>query len=354
MHNFVRNLITEWRRLDLPIEGGVVVVGVSGGADSVSLLLALHKLRETEKLNLRIVAGHFNHRLRHQESDADEEFVRRLTSEHRIEFAVGQAETLGKGNLEQNARDLRYSFLTQTANNLNAFAVLTGHTINDQAETFLINLIRGSGPEGLAGMRPVRSFEFQVSSSESPEANSELESRNSELGTRNPPLLVRPLLAWAKRRDTEEYCDARGVDYRYDTMNEDTAFQRVRIRKILLPLLEDFNPKIIETLSNTAGLMQKLAGSASFRNQLDAPDEMSLGDLIGLTEAELYEAIRSWLRTKRGTTRRLQLKHIEAIERLIRSKRSGRVAELPGGRVVKTAGKLVYEDNKVENSDADI
>ena len=87
--------------MDLPVESGTIVVGVSGGADSVSLLLALHKLRETEKLDLRIVAGHFNHQLRHEESDADEEFVRGLTSEHRIEFAVGRADVFGKGNLEQ-------------------------------------------------------------------------------------------------------------------------------------------------------------------------------------------------------------------------------------------------------------
>ena len=347
----------------MPVESGTIVVGVSGGADSVSLLLALHKLRETEKLDLRIVAGHFNHQLRHEESDADEEFVRGLTSEHRIEFAVGRAEVFGKGNLEQNARDARYNFLKRTADNLNAFAVLTGHTINDQAETFLLNLIRGSGPKGLAGMRPVRSFEFQVSSSESSEANSELETRNSSLPLfpSSPlppvslsPLLVRPLLTWAKRGDTEEYCDARGVEYRYDTMNEDTAFKRVRIRKILLPLLEDFNPKIIETLSNTAGLMQKLSAGAAPRNHLAAGGELLLNALKRLPQAELYDSIRSWLRSHRGTTRQLQLKHIEAIERLIVSTKSGRVAELPGGRVIKTAGKLVYEDNKVENSDADI
>ena len=339
----------------MPVENGTVVVGVSGGADSVSLLLALHRLRETEKLNLRIVAAHFNHKLRDGESAADEEFVGRLTSEHRVEFAVGHSGALSNGNLEQNARSSRYDFLKRTADNLNAYAVLTGHTINDQAETFLMNLIRGSGPEGLCGMKTIRPI-----AGGPPRPADGCEEEDGDAAETSPllfsisPLLVRPLLTWAKRGDTEEYCDARGVEYRYDTMNEDTAFKRVRIRKILLPLLEDFNPKIIETLANTAGLMQKLSDGKLMRNHLATDGEMLLSGLRGVSQGELYHAIRSWLQSKRGTTRRLQLKHIVAIERLILSTKSGRVAELPGGRVIKSAGKLVYEDNKVENSDADI
>ena len=195
MHQFVRNLITEWRKLDLPFTGETVIVAVSGGADSVSLLLAVDELRKSEKLNLRLVAAHFNHRLRDGESDADEEFVRNLTNERRIEFAVGHAGPPEAGNIEQNARIARYEFLRRTAESLNAFAILTGHTQNDQAETFLMNLIRGSGPDGLSGMRSVRSFEFQVSSSES--ENSELETLNSKL------TLVRPLLSWAKPSASE-------------------------------------------------------------------------------------------------------------------------------------------------------
>lgn len=166
MHKFVRNLITEWRRLDLPFEGGTVLVAVSGGADSVSLLLAIHDLIQRKKLGHRIVAAHFDHGLRGAESDADATFVRELTTKLGNELVLKHGKVAAKGNLEQNARDARYAFLTETAQNLDAFAVLTGHTINDQAETFLLNLIRGSGIAGLAGMRAKRSFEFRVSSSE--------------------------------------------------------------------------------------------------------------------------------------------------------------------------------------------
>jgi len=164
------------------------------------------------------------------------------------------------------------------------------------------------------------------------------------------PLLVRPLLTWAKRIDTEGYCVASGVEYRYDTMNEDTVFQRVRIRKILLPLLADFNPNIIEMLAQTAGLMQ--AGPVADGNATGAGqnDVLVLRELKKQPSAELYDTLRGWLASKRGNTRQLQLKHIQAIERLVLSTKSGRAAELPGNaRVVKRGGKLIYEENKVEN-----
>ena len=156
MNDFVRNLITEWRKLKLPFEGKTFVIGVSGGADSVSLALALRDLKTRGKLNLRFVVAHFNHVLRGKESDLDEDFVRELAAQNDFELALGRGRIVSTGNLEQKARNARYDFLTKTAENLKAHGVLTAHTLNDQAETFLINLIRGSGLEGLGGMKPVR------------------------------------------------------------------------------------------------------------------------------------------------------------------------------------------------------
>ena len=340
MHKFVRNFITEWRRLGLPFSGEAVVVAVSGGADSVSLLLALHDLTKQKKLGHRIVAAHFNHKLRGAESDADEEYVRQLTTKLGVELAVGHGNISSEGNLEQNARDARYTFLTQTAAYLKAFAVVTGHTVNDQAETFLINLIRGSGVEGLSGMKSVRVLE------EEKRRRGEKEISDPGLsGSSSQLLLVRPLLTWAKRLDIEGFCHDQDIVYRYDTMNEDTAFKRVRIRKILLPLLMDFNPKIIETLAQTAALMAD-AYKQNTKSETQRSEYLLVKDLKLLEKAELYQTIRHWLGQNRGNTRSLQLKHIEAVARLIMSVKSGRMAELPGGAsVTKTSGKLRYDEN---------
>lgn len=319
-------MITEWRRLGLPADEGTVVIAVSGGADSLSLLLAVHDLVSRGKLKLRMVAAHFNHRLRGAESDADEDFVRSLTSRLKIELAAGHAELPADGNVEQNARIARYDFLARTARNVGAIAILTGHTMNDQAETFLLNLVRGSGPDGLGGIRPVRQF------------------------TEGGCLLVRPMLTWARRRATEGFCRDMGIEPCCDTMNEDTAFKRVRIRKILLPLLEDMNPNIIETLANTAALMQNCSPQAGKDAIQPQPDGLKLSELRNLPQATLYAMLRDWLAAHRGNTRQLSLKHLQAIERLVKSEKSGRLAELPGGaRVVRSRGLLRYEENKVDN-----
>ena len=339
MHSFVRNLITEWRRLGLAFSGETVIVAVSGGADSVSLLLALHDLKNRKKIGHRIVAAHFNHNLRGAESDADEEYVRSLTTKLGVELAIGHGDISREGNLEQNARNSRYDFLARSAENLNAFAVITGHTINDQAETFLLNLIRGSGPDGLRGMSVVRLLE------EEKDAGGETDFSPPLLFSPSP-LLIRPLLTWGKRSDTEEFCRDHEIEYRYDTMNEDTAFKRVRIRKILLPLLEDFNPKIIETLAQTAALMSAVSETNLVDDISGQNGDLSVKELKLLDQSEFHKTLRAWLKRERGTVRGLELKHIEAVGRLILSAKSGRTAELPGGgRVIKSGGKLVYEEN---------
>ena len=168
MQNFTRKLITEWRKLKLPFAGETFVVAVSGGADSVGLMLAIDELRRRKKLENRFVVAHFNHNLRGADGEKDAEFVRGLTTKLNYEFVCEIQDSRFKiqnqpGNLEQNARDARYEFLSETAEKLYARYVLTAHTLNDQAETFLMNLIRGSGIEGLGGMKSVRDFGFRIS-----------------------------------------------------------------------------------------------------------------------------------------------------------------------------------------------
>jgi tRNA(Ile)-lysidine synthase len=354
MQDFTRNLITEWRRLELPFSGETFVVAVSGGADSIGLVLALNDLKKRGKLDHRFIIAHFNHKLRDGVSDEDEDFVRHLAVEQELELAVGHGKISKQGNLEQNARNARYEFLTQTAETAGAFAIVTGHTVNDQAETFLLNLLRGAGPDGLGGMRPVRELKDAGTRGHGNTANEISFSPLLPFSTA-PLVLIRPLLTWAKRRDTENYCHEVGVEYRYDTMNEDIAFKRVRIRKLLIPMLEDFNPKIVETLARTAALMREGVERCTERDEACQESEkvckLRLRDLKSLPKSELYRLLRSWLERQRGSLRGIELKHIEAIERLIRSRKSGKTAELPNRQVViKQNGILRFEDLKVEKT----
>ena len=324
MHRFIRNLITEWRRLELPFNGERVIVAVSGGADSTALLLALAELRDRKKLKQEFVIAHFHHNLRGKESDGDERFVEKMAAKNDFEFVSGRGNLISRSDLEQRARHERYSFLIRTAQNENARSVLTAHTLNDQAETFLLNLIRGSGFDGLRAMPAKRKL-----------------GRNVEL--------VRPLLNWATRQDTELYCRERKVKFRRDRMNEDLNFTRVRIRKEILPNLAELNPKIVETLARTA----KLFASSPDNGDQDLietfVDELKLSDLRKLDENQLNSHIRRWLRGCRGSLRGITLKHIEAGARLVNSPKRGRIVELPGGeQVVKGGGRLAFRHIKLE------
>lgn len=381
MHKFVRNLLTEWRRLRLPFENKNFVAAVSGGADSVALLLALDDLHKRKKLKNRFVIAHFNHNLRAAESEADAEFVKSLCVKFGFELVLKTGSVARTGNLEQNARVARYEFLRETARTLRADAVLTAHTVNDQAETFLINLIRGSGLHGLSAMKTVRvlekagdegkrregeeekrregAAEFDISEEETeisaeesftpllPFSPSPLLSSAASPLLSQEIMLVRPLLSWATRADTENFCRETGVAPRYDTMNEDLAFKRVRIRKILLPMLEDFNPKIVETLAKTANLLREELEHAENTSPTQKPTTenrfLMLKELKTLSKSALYTTLREWLEFNRGNLRGLELKHIAAIEGLIFSRKSGRTIELPAGeKILRSDGKLLF------------
>ncbi len=332
--------MTEWRHLDLPFSDKTIILAVSGGADSVSLTLALEDLVKRKKLRNKFIIAHFNHKLRGEESDADEEFVRDVGVETGFDFVSGCVEKkIKKGeNLEQWARVERYKFLLNTAKDNNSKIVLTAHTINDQAETFLLNLIRGSGSDGLSGMKPIRKLQ-------------------------NPDkiLLVRPLLNWAEREEIIKFLEINNIKYRNDTMNDDLNYQRVKIRKDLIPDLKNYNPNIIFTLANSAKLITQevellndLAKEKIDNNNLIDYSFLDIKKLKSCSKAMLYKVLRIWLKANRGDLKRINLKNIEAIERLINSRRSGKIIELPRfGKLIKEDGKLFFKETKVEKWDAD-
>ena len=132
---------------------------------------------------------------------------------------------------------------------------------------------------------------------------------------------------------------SRGVPYRRDLMNEDTRFTRVRIRKELLPKLAEYNPRIVETLARTAEMFAGLDP----QSENEPPESLPVNDLKTLAKPDLYRTLRSWLKSRRGDLRRLESKHIESIERLIHSRKSGKSVELPGGQqIIKQNGQMVF------------
>jgi tRNA(Ile)-lysidine synthase len=235
---FARSLLQEWRRLGLPAANARVVVAVSGGADSVALLLSISELIQSKKLKLKLFVAHLDHGLR-TVSRADARWVKalakRLGHESLARRVDVKALAAGSGdNLEQAARRARYKFLAKVAKEKRAVVVLTAHTMDDQAETVVLNLLRGSGMDGLGGMEPAR-----------------------RMGEGSEIILARPLLGWARRGDTENYCQSQAVEFLTDEMNTDERFARVRVRRQLLPQMESFNPKIVEGLARTAELLRE-------------------------------------------------------------------------------------------------
>jgi tRNA(Ile)-lysidine synthase len=212
------------------LQNHVVLLAVSGGADSVSLLRGLHSLRKPTKLSL--YAAHFNHQLRGDESKRDALWLQTLCSDLDVSLTVGSddvravSDSRGTG-IEETARELRYEFLCRTARELGCSHVAVAHTADDQVETILHHILRGTGLSGLQGMPRQRLLEDQI-------------------------ILVRPLLE-ITRQSIEVFLTELKQDFREDVTNRDESFTRNRIRRNLLPLLrKDYNPQVDEALLRLA------------------------------------------------------------------------------------------------------
>jgi len=337
LSRFAQSLLREWKRLSLPLTDANIVVAVSGGADSVALLLSLDELIKSRRLKLEMMVAHLNHRLRGKASDADALWVGSLAERLGYRAVVGSVDVKRRAvktgdNLEQAARRARYEFLEKNTRRLPANVVLTAHTMDDQAETVLLNLLRGSGGAGLGGVEPVR-----------------------PLVAESKILLARPLIAWAQRQDTENYCRQQSVEFRTDEMNLNEKFVRVRVRRQLLPLMQTFNPKLVAGLARTAELLREdssaLDRGAARLLELSLEQDLAAADgaflrldlLAAAAPALRRRALRLWLEQCRGDLKRLERVHIAALERLVQGSRGGRVIELPGGaKVSRKRGLLKF------------
>lgn len=320
-----------------------MIVAVSGGADSSALLFALHELMRAKRLDLELIVAHLDHGLRGKTSREDAQWVGELAKKLGYRFVLGRVNVKTHArsegdNLEQTARRARYKFLARVAAAESAQIIVTAHTMDDQAETVMLNLLRGSGAEGIAGIEPVR-----------------------RLDERREVLLVRPLLRWARRADTEAYCAHHNLSPRIDEMNLDEAYSRVRVRRQLLPLMETFNSRVVEALSRSAYLLRSdsVALSAAADHLLQQATEsagaqeaaskqsknkvprLCVEVLTDAAPALRLRALRNWLALGRGDLRRLELVHLLAVEKLLTPGRGGRIVELPGGARIVRERKLL-------------
>ncbi|HVW09842.1 MAG TPA: tRNA lysidine(34) synthetase TilS [Bryobacteraceae bacterium] len=276
-------------------------VAVSGGADSLFLLTALHDL------GAAVAVLHVNHQLRGMESDADEAFVRDLAAARDLSFHAA-ALPPAPGNIEQEARRLRYKFFADAIENGICSHVATGHTLDDQAETVLFRFLRGSGAAGLSGIRP-----------------------ETESG------LIRPLLG-LRRGAIREWLAERGIVWREDASNSDTSFRRNYIRREVLPRLAELNPSLPELLASTATWAQgeeefwaaEIARLAPLYLKT-APETVfiEIGPFSQLPVAVQRRLLRRAMEHVRGNLRTIGFQHVESARKLMASREgSGRI-QLP-------------------------
>ena len=253
------------RRFDLLRDGMALVVGVSGGPDSLCLLHLLSRL--TPEMGLRLHVVHLNHGLRGAEADADADFVAGFAAGLGVACTVGRADVAELAreaglSLEEAARQARYRFLADVAADAGADAIAVGHNADDQAETVLMHFLRGSGVAGLRGMLPKTQLgEFRLSGEAASGGVGERGSGRVGEWASAPtlpfsyaPVLIRPLLA-TPRAAIEAYCAEHGLQPRFDRSNEDTTLYRNRLRHELLPILEGYNPRIRAVLAHTAEVL---------------------------------------------------------------------------------------------------
>jgi len=303
------------------LDGFKLVVAVSGGPDSVCLLHLLSTLKDELGLTLHI--AHLDHHLRGKESRADAEYVRGLADSLHIPVTIGQADVKAyreekKLSLEEAAREMRYRFLAEVAGSFGMDAIVTGHTQNDNIETILLHIVRGSGTRGLVGLKPLTP---------------------RTIGNRRVNI-VRPMLD-ITREETIEYCRQQGLEPRLDSSNLEMSPLRNKIRLELLPLLISYN-------SNIGGALLRL--SANAEDELYYLDGQARelwnkavsknGDVItldaralaGVSVAPLRQLLRLCLEQLPAGLKDIEYCHIEDILSLL-GKPSGSRLDLPHGLV---------------------
>ena len=370
-----------------------VLLAVSGGADSTALLYAMRALSGENVFGAKLLCAHINHQLRGAEADSDEDFVIAQAAEQKLAVTTKRVDVRGfagrnKLSIETAARKLRIKNLIEIARANNCDFVATAHQKNDNAETILQRLTRGTGFRGLGGIWPMRVFSDEFidvcktnetvvktrgtngSTSTAPnkfEADTPASDRRS--GTQDCPNFVRPLLC-VRRDEIMKYLQERNLKWRQDHTNADCTYRRNFIRHRLLPVLQqDCSGSLVEQLSELSEsahrfykvvccradeVWQKAADCAGEKVTLD------MKILLAQSQPVMVELVRRSLTAIGCGERDLTQRHYEGILRLAEQKVSGRKIDLPGGFLVGAEyGKLIFsrlekEPHFVEQSDKSI
>ena len=293
MLNKVSAFIRQYQMLQ---PGETVICAVSGGADSMALLWSMYLLRE--KLDIHLAAAHFNHGLRGPESDRDEKFVRSFCADYQIPFYAGAAEvTAGEKGLEAAAREARYAYFRTLPGK-----IATAHTADDNAETVLLHLIRGTGLKGLGAIAPVNGS------------------------------LIRPMLG-VTREEVLAFLEEYHISYVTDSSNETDAFLRNRIRHHVMPLLKGENPRLAQNVSSMALRLRQ------DEEALAQTPEYRVDVLRQMHPAKRSRAISACLEL--WGVREPEAAHVALVEQLVFSEKPSAQADLPGGiTVCRNYGKL--------------
>jgi tRNA(Ile)-lysidine synthase len=306
--------------------GDRVLVALSGGPDSVALTHALIDLGRRRSHRFEVAAAHLNHQLR-PESDEDEAFCRDLADGLGLRFVSARADVRAvarqsRRSLEEAGRLQRYRFLESAAAQLGCTRVALGHTRNDQAETLLLRLFRGSGTAGLSAIYPVVEEFF-----------------------------IRPLLE-VERKEIIQFLTRGRIAFRLDRSNEDRSFSRNRVRHEILPSLEKhFNPALVETLARTADLSRAdeewmAQEAARALRELSRPKEgcselhLPVSRMKKLHPALARRVVRAAVEAVKGDLRGWSRRHVDDVLQLVRPGKSGRILRLPGVLFVRSFGEI--------------
>ncbi|HEX6975258.1 MAG TPA: tRNA lysidine(34) synthetase TilS [Vicinamibacterales bacterium] len=315
------------RRYALLGRGGRVLVALSGGPDSVALVHVLGELERDGELTVCGLA-HFNHQLRGAEADEDEAFCRALAAERGLRFEAGRADVRALAreqgrSVEDAARVARYAFLEAAADRLGADAIAVGHTRDDQAETFLLRLLRGAGSRGLASILP------------------------------KSGRVIRPMLD-VSRAELRAYAEAHGLRWRTDVSNDDVSIPRNRVRHELIPFLaQSFSPGVVEVLARAAAVAREdddalhgeaieLARRIVLYRETTGDVEVDAEALMALHPALAARVAQLALRSRAGGVF-VGFDHVERFLEFAAGGRPGSMISLPGQRARHRGGRIVLE-----------